>query len=134
MPVPRFWRETQRRYNIVGNECTVCNTKYFPPRIVCPKCHRASIGKMKDFKFSGEGEILTYTVVHNGIDAFEYQVPYVMAIIELKEGARVTGQIVDVEIENVKIGMKVESTFRKIGEDGKSGMIYYGYKFKPVKQ
>ncbi|MEW6070543.1 MAG: Zn-ribbon domain-containing OB-fold protein [Candidatus Thermoplasmatota archaeon] len=132
MHVPRFWRETQRRYNLIGNECTVCGRKYFPPRPVCPECHRLSIGKMKDFKFSGEGEVFTYTVVHSGVNAFEYQVPYIMAIIELKEGARLTGQIVDVEPENVKIGMKVQATFRKIGEDGSAGMIYYGYKFKPV--
>jgi uncharacterized OB-fold protein len=29
--------------------------------------------------------------------------------------------------------MKVQSTFRKIQEDGWLGAIYYGYKFKPVK-
>jgi uncharacterized OB-fold protein len=29
--------------------------------------------------------------------------------------------------------MKVESVFRKIQQDGSTGAIYYGYKFKPVK-
>ena len=35
-------------------------------------------------------------------------------------------------IDDVKIGMKVQSTFRKIQADGHTGAIYYGYKFKPI--
>lgn len=134
MPVARFWRESKRRYNLVGNMCMNCGRKYFPPRALCPECHRASIGKMTDYQFTGKGKVLTYTVVHSGINAFEFQVPYIMAIIELEEGTRISGQIVDVEPENIKIGMEVENVFRKIGEDGKAGMIYYGYKFKPVRE
>jgi uncharacterized OB-fold protein len=30
--------------------------------------------------------------------------------------------------------MKVESTFRKIQQDGHTGAIYYGYKFKKQRQ
>jgi uncharacterized OB-fold protein len=30
--------------------------------------------------------------------------------------------------------MKVENTFRRIQEDGYTGAIYYGYKFKLVKE
>ena len=37
-------------------------------------------------------------------------------------------------IENIKIGMKVENTFRKIQDDGYTGAIYYGYKFKPLEK
>ena len=131
MAIPRFWREIQSRYNLVGTECGNCGKRFFPPRLICPDCHRKSVGKMKDVRFSGSGEVVTYSIIHNAPKAFEMQVPYVIAIIEFEDGVRTTGQIINCEPEDVKIGMKVASTFRKIGEDGKSGVIYYGYKFKP---
>ncbi|MDI6916404.1 MAG: Zn-ribbon domain-containing OB-fold protein [Thermoplasmatales archaeon] len=133
MSAPRFWREINQRYNLVGTECGNCGKKYFPIRSVCPECHRESIGKMKKVKFSGNGKVFSYTVIHVGSSMFQMQTPYIMAIIELDEGPRITGQIIDCETKDVKIGMPVESVFRKIGEDGKSGTIYYGYKFRLMK-
>ncbi|MCX6666885.1 MAG: Zn-ribbon domain-containing OB-fold protein [Euryarchaeota archaeon] len=131
--VPRFWREIPQRYNILGNQCGVCNKIYFPPMESCPICRRKSMNKMKDFKLSGKGEVVTYTITHVAPEHFEGQAPYPIAIIQLDEGPRITAQIVDCDINDVKIGMKVQSTFRKIQEDGWLGAIYYGYKFKPVK-
>ena len=85
---------------------------------------------MNDFKLSGKGEVVTHTIIHVGPEDFEEQVPYPIAIIKLEEGPQITAQIVDCPIDNVKIGLKVESTFRKIQQDGHAGAIYYGYKFK----
>ena len=132
--VPRFWREIPQRYNLMANQCGSCNKVYFPPREACPYCRRKSIGKMKELKLSGKGEILTYTIVHVGPEDFENQVPYPIAIIKLDEGPKITAQIIDCDPSQVKIGMRVESTFRKIQQDGETGAIYYGYKFKPSKQ
>lgn len=132
--VARFWREIPQRYNFIGNRCGSCERIYFPPREACPYCRRKSLGKMEDIKLSGKGEIVTYTIIHVAPEDFEEQVPYAVAIIQLEEGPRVTAQIVDCKLEDVKIGMKVESTFRRIQEDGYTGAIYYGYKFKPAKQ
>jgi len=131
--VARFWREIPQRYNFIGNVCSSCDRVFFPPREACPYCRRKSMGKMKETKLSGRGEVVTYTVIHVGPEDFEEQVPYPIAIIQLVEGPRITGQIVDCEPDDVRIGMKVESTFRKIQQDGHTGAIYYGYKFKKAK-
>jgi len=88
------------------------------------------MGKMKERQLSGRGEVVSYTIIHVGPEDFEEQVPYPIAIIQLEEGPRITGQIVDIEPDEVKIGMKVEGTFRKIQQDGRTGAIYYGYKFR----
>jgi len=132
--VARFWREIPQRYNIVGNKCGSCERVFFPPREACPHCRRKSLGKMEDIKLSGKGVIVTYTIIHVGPEAFEKQVPYPVAIIKLEEGPQITAQIVDCDIDEVKIGMKVENTFRRIQEDGYTGAIYYGYKFKKRKE
>ena len=134
MSIARFWRETPHRYNLDGARCTVCRTVYFPPRSVCPTCskHRQSIGRLEPFQLSGEGEVVTYTVVHDAAEGFEMQVPYALAIVRTTEGPQLTGQIVDVDPGEVRIGLKVRATFRKLREEGKAGVIHYGYKFVPL--
>jgi uncharacterized OB-fold protein len=134
MTIARFWRETPQRYNLGGARCTVCETVYFPPRSVCPSCaqHRQSIGKLEPFHLSGDGEVVTFTVVHDAAEGFEMQVPYVLAIVRTREGPQLTGQVVDVSPAEMKIGLRVRATFRKLREEGKAGVIHYGYKFAPA--
>jgi len=116
--VPRFWREIPQRYNLIGNQCGACNRIYFPPRESCPYCRRKSMDKMKNIKLNGKGKIVTYSIIHVAPERFEGQAPYPIAVIKLDEGPRLTAQIVDCNIDDVKIGMRVQSTFRKIQEDG----------------
>ncbi len=133
MTIPRFWREISSRYNLVGTNCPHCRKVYFPPRTICPTCHRKSLGKMKSVKLKGEGKVISYTVVHEAPEAFDIQKPYILAIIEMEEGPRLTAQIIDCDEEDAKIGMRVKSTFRKLHEEGSGGIIHYGYKFKPAR-
>jgi scaffold protein (connect acetoacetyl-CoA thiolase and HMG-CoA synthase) len=134
MSIARFWRETPRRYNLGGSRCPTCKTVYFPPRPVCPVCtkHRQSIGRMEPFQLSGEGEVVTFTIVHDAAEGFEMQVPYVLAIVRATEGPQLTGSVVDIEPSEVKIGLRVRATFRKLREEGAAGVIHYGYKFAPM--
>ena len=130
MNIPRFWREIQGRYNLKGTHCKNCDTSYFPPRLICPACHRESMGKMEQIKLSGQGTITSHTTIHSAPRAFKMQVPYTMAIIQMEEGPQLTAQIIDIEPNTIKIGDKVQATFRKLGEDSPSGVIHYGYKFR----
>lgn len=132
MATPRFWREIRQRYKGIGVRCGSCEKVYFPPREICPDCRRNSLGDMKEFEISGKGKVLTFTEVHEPMPDFTMLTPYIMAIVEMDEGVKMTGQLVDVEIEDVKPGMKVEATMRKLGEESPSGIIYYGYKFRPA--
>ncbi len=136
MTAARFWRETGARYNLIGARCGVCTRAYFPAREICPTCHRESIGRMESQQMSGRGKVVSFTEVHDGAMHFAIQSPYIMAIIELDEGkhARITAQLVDCEVDDVDIDTPVEAVFRKIREDGKSGVIHYGYKFRLVKE
>ncbi len=35
-------------------------------------------------------------------------------------------------VGEMKIGMRVETVFRKLGSEGEAGVIHYGYKFRPA--
>jgi len=65
-------------------------------------------------------------------EGFEAFTPYVIALVQLIEGPKVTTQIVDCQPEDVYIGMPVESCFRKLSTFGREGVISYGFKFKPT--
>jgi uncharacterized OB-fold protein len=134
--IARYWRETPQRYNLGGSRCRVCRTVYFPPRAVCPSCttHRDSLGNMEPYQLSGEGEVHSFTVVHEPAEGFEMHVPYVLALVKTREGPLLTGQVVDVDPHKVEIGLKVRATFRKLREEGKAGVIHYGYKFAPAEE
>ena len=85
---------------------------------------------MERVKLKGNGTVVSYTVIHDA--AYEMMKPYVLAIVEMAEGCRLTSQIIDVNPESVKIGMQVEVAFRKLGSEGEAGVIHYGYKFRPA--
>ncbi len=129
------WRRMKHRYNLYGTKCETCRGVYFPPRIICPNCRRK--GKMTDEKLSGKGKVITFSIVHAPPEGYSLEIPYVLAIIELEEGPRLTSQIVDVKPEmkpeHVYIGMPVEMAFRKLLEQNAYGLIHYGYKFRPAK-
>ncbi len=122
---PRYHREKPQRYRLEAGKCKGCGKVSFPPRLICPKC------KSKEFetiKLSDEGTIKTFTVIRVASDTFSLQTPYAVGIVELKGGVRLTTQIADVDFNKLKIGQKVKMVFRKIQDEGKSGLHCYGYK------
>jgi hypothetical protein len=130
MAVARFWREIHNRYNLIGSRCGNCNKVMFPPRFICPYCRRT--GKLDPYKLNPKGKIISYTTTYAAASGFEDQVPYVLAVIELQDGPRLTAQVTDCDISDVKIGDDVEMVFRRMGEDGEDGVIYYGFKARKV--
>jgi uncharacterized OB-fold protein len=130
MEVPRHWRLQKQRYGLVGEVCPHCSAKIFPARDVCPECG----GEAKEpFRFSGRGEVYSYTVMSSAPAGFEKNLPYTVALVKLQEGPTVTAQLTDLGQQPVKIGMPVEMVTRRIKEDGdERGMLIYGYKFRPV--
>ena len=128
--VPMYWRRLRERYNLMGTRCQNCGNTYFPLRNICPKCRRH--GKPSTVRFSGKGEVFTYTVVRFPSEDFKIYAPYVVGIVQLDEGPKVTSQIVDCSPEDVYIGMPVEACFRKVTSKGKEGIVCYGFKFRPM--
>lgn len=131
---PRFWRENPSRYNLVGFKCNSCGRSYFPRRVICPICHRKSVGKMEPMKLRGTGKIFSFSEVFDCPEELALQKPYVVAMVEFDEGPRVTGQVIDCDACDLSIGTPVRATMRRLSEEGPSGIIHYGYKFVPIKE
>jgi uncharacterized protein len=121
------WRNYNDRYKIKGYVCSDCGKTYFEKKGLC-ECGALEFDEKI---FSGKGKIVAFTKIHSGGEVFSKMTPYCGAIIDLEEGARVTGQVVDCEYTDLKIGLEVEAVLRKFYKSGESGIIHYGTKFVP---
>lgn len=129
MPTPsRYWREIPQRYRFEAGKCRACGYVCFPPRVVCPRC---GAREFEAVKLPEAGSLVSYTVIRVAPHAFVDQSPYAAGIADLDDGTRLTAQIVDCDFDDLKVGLRVKLEFRKIYEEGESGVIYYGYKFVP---
>jgi uncharacterized protein len=123
--VPMVWRMEQPRYRLVSSKCKHCSITHFPSRSVCPDCNNAT----ENDHISGFGEVVSFTKIHATPAGFGRKVPYTLAIIKLVEGPMISGEVVN---ENVQIGSKVKTVFRKLYDDVPAGLIHYGFKFELV--
>jgi len=88
---------------------------FFYPRAACPVC----LGEDWSWQAaSGRGTIYSYTIERVGLDpAQRSRVPFVVAIVELEEGPRMTSNIIGCSPEDVSIGQSVEVTFEDLGQE-----------------
>ena len=115
MEISRHWRLQQQRYGLLGEKCNHCGEKLFPPRDVCPECTQDS---QELYRFSGKGEVYSYSKVFDPPAGYEGTAPYTMALVKLEEGPLVTAQLTDVDNDIVEIGMLEEIVTRKLREHG----------------
>ena len=59
--------------------------------------------------YTGRGTVHTFTAIRqNGTPGFVDELPYVVAMIDLGEGVRVMGNVLDAAVDDVHIGVAVE--------------------------
>lgn len=108
-----FW-DAVRDHRLVAPRCRACELVFLYPRVACPRC----LGREFDWpELSGRGRVYTCTVVRQAAHpAFQAEVPYVFAIIELDEGPRLASNVVGCPPEDVVPDQAVEVVFDEIGE------------------
>lgn len=128
MQIARSWRQQPSHLRLVGTRCTNCEALALPARI---RCHKCGTGTLEDFQFSGKGTVFSFSAVYEAPRDFGSQVPYLAALVKLEEGPLVATMLTDMEIDEVKTGMKVSMITRRLKIHGENGPIVYAYKFAP---
>jgi uncharacterized OB-fold protein len=77
------------------------------------------------------GTMLTWTKIVTAGSDFKPYAPYYVALVELEDGKRIFGQLVDTD-DTPPMGKKVQVTLRTVRQPTNEGVIAYGVKFKPV--
>ena len=121
---PRYSREIPHRYRLEAQKFN-CGCTYLPNRYV--GCTTKDT-EFENIKLSGFGKILSWTIIHIAADNYSQEAPFAVAIIETDEGCRLTAQVIECNFEDIKFDARVELVFRKICQEGHSGILNYGYK------
>ena len=118
-PSPDFdtapWWDAARDERLLVRRCRDCGRAHFYPRPFCPHCWSRNI---EWEQASGDATLYTYSIVRvNDLPPFPERVPYVAAIVELAEGPRMMTNVVDCDLDDVRIGMALRARFRDTGDD-----------------
>ena len=120
-PIPTITPDMQpffaaaKRHELVVQRCRECGTHRFPAREICSNC----LSRDSEWvKVSGEGEIFSYNVMHQVYHpGFAGEVPYAVVVVKLREGAKMTSNLVGVPPHEITIGMPVKVIFEDVTED-----------------
>src|SRR5687767_11852674 len=86
-----FW-SAAKNHALCLQQCLACRAFRFPPAPVCPEC-AALGGDWTNLK--GRGKIFSFVIFHRAFQkAFEGDVPYAVALVELDEGPRLISNII----------------------------------------
>lgn len=120
-PIPRpypdtapYW-EAARNHQLLFQKCLDCGTLQFYPRGVCCTCLSSSLSWQQAV---GQGTVYSFTVNYRAPHpGFADELPFVTAIVELKEGVRMMTNIVQCDPEDVTIGMPVRVVFEPLTDE-----------------
>jgi uncharacterized OB-fold protein len=79
-----------------------------------------------------KGKIITWTKIVVAGSFHKQFAPFPVVLVELEDGNRLYGQLVDYSEKDLKIGKKVYSILRKVRKPTEDGVIAYGVKFRPL--
>jgi len=96
-----FWDAAAEDRLMIGR-CKDTGRHFFPPRGVSPFTLSPNVELVPA---GGQGALYSYTVMRTAT-------PYMPAVVELAEGPRVFTNLVDVEPDAVRIGMRLRVVFR----------------------
>jgi len=97
-----FW-DAAAAGRLLVRACTACGTAHHYPRPICPFCG-SDATQWKDA--SGRGTIYSFSVMRR------VPVPYAIAYVTLAEGPTMMTNIVDCDLDAIRIGQAVKVVFK----------------------
>jgi uncharacterized OB-fold protein len=94
-------------------KCNHCGALRFPPGPACQSCDAYDRGHVVA---AGTGTVFSY-VVHRHPPVPGKELPIVIALIDLDEGVRMVGEVVDVADTEVRIGMRLHVDFNRVDDE-----------------
>lgn len=108
--VSALWREGDKNVRLYGARCRACGYVQYPPQRVCVECR--SVDNSDPVRLSEKpGEVFTYSMdyIAGAVDT-----PLVVTVVDFEGGGRVLCMMTDRELDEVRVGMPVAMSFRKL--------------------
>lgn len=104
--------ERAREGTLTAIRCGKCGELAIPPKEFCPACQQRA---WEPVPLAGDGTIASYTVIRVAPTAHATEVPYAIAVVQLREGVSLIGRVVDIPFDTLSVGLPVR--FRPIVGD-----------------
>jgi uncharacterized OB-fold protein len=96
-----FW-DAAAEGRLLVKTCAACGQRHFYPRSICPFC---GSDRTEWLEASGRGTIYSFSVMRR------VPAPYAIAYVMLEEGVTMMTNIVDCDLDAIRIGQKVAVVF-----------------------
>ena len=108
--VSAMWREGNKNLRLYAGRCNACGYVQYPPQRVCVNC-QARDDSLPVRLSDRPGEIFTYSMdyIAGAVDT-----PLVVSVVDFQGGGRIICMMTDRELDEVRVGMPVEMSFRKL--------------------
>ena len=97
-----FWEAATEGRLLIGT-CASCGKPHYYPRSICPIC---GSGDTRWVPASGRGVVYSYSVMRR------VPAPYALAYVTLDEGVTMMTNIVDCDLDQIRIGQAVRLVFK----------------------
>jgi uncharacterized OB-fold protein len=97
-----FWEGAAAGRLLIGR-CKACGKPHYYPRALCPFCGSDAT---EWIAASGRGAVYSYSVMRR------LPVPYALAYVTLDEGVTMMTNIVDCDLDSIRIGQRVRLVFK----------------------
>jgi len=97
-----FW-DAAAQGQLLLKRCGACGQAHYYPRAMCPFC---GSDRTEWRAASGKGTIYSYSVMRRA------EVPYAIAYVTLEEGVTMMTNIVDCDLDAIRVGQAVRVAFR----------------------
>ena len=109
----RFFWDGTAAGELRVQKCNACGVLRFPPGPACPDCGALDRGHVVA---AGTGTVFSY-VIHRHPPVPGKELPIVLALIELDEGVRMVGEVIDVGDDEIEIGMRLRVDFNRVDDE-----------------
>lgn len=109
----KFWFDAAKEHRLLIQRCADCKLLRHPPR---PRCDTCGSYRWDTVEASGRGTVYSFVVMHYPqVPAFDYPLP--IGLIELEEGTRLVADLVGVDRDDLRVGMRVEVEWQDHDDD-----------------
>lgn len=130
--VVTFWREEKWALPFYGMKCNNCGKTQYPIARSCINC--GARDDSQEVKIAGKGVVFTFAhdyLYAHGLIPSDGVNPGTRVMSDMEDGCRIWLEMVDCELDEVKIDMPIELTFRVLHDKG--GYRFYGWRARPVR-
>lgn len=114
-PVTKPFWEAAHKHVLSIQRCMDCRMHVFYPRGLCPGCGSDALEWVQA---SGKGTVYSFTIARRPTAReLADKVPYVIAIVELDEGPHMASNVVDCDVESVRVGQPVQAVFEDVSDE-----------------